>query len=49
MKGKIQCIKYISRNKRFNQPNISKQGKDSTHLIYQDNEKIHKYQYIKKH
>ena len=28
---------------------ISKGGKDSTHLIYQDNEKIHKYQYIKKH
>lgn len=46
---KIQTIKYIIRRKRFNKPNISKNLKDSQYLIYQNAEKIHKYQYIKKH
>ena len=41
MDREIQQIQYINDLKRFNYYNISYGKKDSTHLIYQNDEKIH--------
>ena len=45
-KGKIYKYQYIKKHQRFNASKISRWRKDSTHLIYQNDEKIHTIKYI---